>query len=62
MGEAGFKVRGRSIRKENNVAQIRIPGRKGRESAEEPASPEARLGRPKKELKARLSTGGATAC
>lgn len=61
MGEAGLKVRGRSIRKEN-VAQIRIPGRQVRESSEEPASPEARLRRPKKELKARLSTGGATAC
>lgn len=60
MGEAGLKARGRSIRKENDVAQ-RISGRKGSVSVEEPGSPEARLGRPKQELRARLSTRGETA-
>lgn len=35
--EAGLRVR--SIRKVNNAAQIRIPGRKGGESVRERASP-----------------------
>lgn len=52
MGKAGLSE-GQSIRKENNVAQIRIPARKSRESLREPVSPEARLGRPKKELRVR---------
>lgn len=38
-GEAGLRVRGRSVRKENNVAQKRIPVRKIRESLREPVSP-----------------------
>lgn len=37
--EAGLRVRGRSIRKVNNAAQTRIPGRKGGESVGERASP-----------------------
>lgn len=37
-GEAGFRVRGRSTRKVNSAAQVRIPGRKGGESVGERAS------------------------
>lgn len=39
VGEADLRVRGRSIRKEDNVAQIRIPGREGKGSVGGPALP-----------------------
>lgn len=46
MGEAGFKVRGRSIR--TTWLLFKNPWKERQESVEEPANPEARLGRPKR--------------